>query len=249
MHLSFVDIYKKFANNDVILEYTKKIRLMTRIITFCMSINIICCIIYPFFNVIFFAKKKVLSFGFLLAFTDPKTDFGFYINFIFQQNCWIFGGFTYIAVFRTFWLLIGQIIVKNELLKTMIYDLKKLVEDNDNGNHNKNVSAKLSEIVDFHISYLKYIDDFEILAKKFFFVLASSTTIQVSITLLVLTLEVIFCVILKMFLLNSILIYIAKLVSWIFHNIRWDRSIDDYLCEWYFSRIKGGILFLLLCYI
>lgn len=192
MHLSIVDIYKRFANNDVMLEYTKKIRLMTRIISFCLSINVFCSVMYPFINAIFIEKQKVLSFGFLLPFTDPKTNFGFYINFLYQQNCWIFGGVTYMAVFRTCWLFIGQIVIKTELLKYMIQNLKELLDNNDDGKQNKNISLKLSEIVDFHISYLNNIEEFEKIANGFFFVLASTTTFQVSIILLVLTTEVFF---------------------------------------------------------
>lgn len=197
MHLSFVDIYKKFSNNDVILENTRKIQLMTQIISISMSTNIICSIIYPYINAIFIEKKKVLSFGFLLPFSDPKTDFGFYINYIFQQNCWVFGGMANMGVFRVFWMLIGQIVIKAELLKCMIQSLRELVDANLDGKNNKKISLQLSEIIDFHISYLQYIEGFETVANSFFFVFASTTTFQVSIILLVLTYEVISFSILK----------------------------------------------------
>lgn len=192
MHLSFLDVYKRFGNNDVLLEYTKKIKIVTQIITFCLTLNVICALVYPWINAIFIEKKKALGFGFLLPFADPKTEVGFYIDFWFQQNCWSFGGVAYVACFRTYYLLIGQLVIKIELLKCMIKDLKLLIDDNEDKKQNEKISKQLSDIVDFHISYLEFIDDFEAVANSFFFVLASSLTFQVSIILLVLTKEVIF---------------------------------------------------------
>lgn len=153
--------------------------------------NTTCGCIYPMIDAIFIKKKKVLSFGFLLPFIDPTTNFGFYINFFHQMWCFILGGCGYASVFRSYWLIIGQLIIKIEILKYNTNNLMELIENNNDGKQDKKISLALSEIVELHIGYLNFMNTLENIGNKFLFVQASSTTAHISIVLVVLYIKVI----------------------------------------------------------
>lgn len=190
INLSFIEIYTKYGEIDFILDYTKKMQLLLRILSISILANVSSGCIYPIIVAIFIQKKKVLSYGFLLPFIDPATSIGFYINFLWQMWGFILGGFGYAAVFRTFWLMTGQLVITIEVLKYKMNNLMDIIENNEDGKKDKLISLELSEIVEYHIKYLKFVNTLENFGNKMLFVQASSTTVHISILLLILTIKV-----------------------------------------------------------
>lgn len=190
INLSFLEIYKKYGEIDFILEYTKKMQLLLRILSLSILANVSSGCIYPIIDILYIRKKKVLSFAFLLPFIDPVTEIGFYLNFLWQMWHFILGGFGYAAVFRTFWLMTGQLVITIEVLKYKMNNLMEIIENNEDGKKDKLISSELSEIVEYHIIYLEFVNTLENFGNKILFVQASSTTVHISIILLVLTLKV-----------------------------------------------------------
>lgn len=155
LHLDFIAFHKKYADNNILLDYNKKTRRLNNVLCACIVLFAFCSILYPLIDALFLQKKKVLGFGFLIPFTDPATDFGFYINFAFQCSNIVTAGVGYIAIFRLYWLLFGHLCTKLEVLTSMVEDIKEITENNESGKHDSTISKKLNDIVDFHIDYLE----------------------------------------------------------------------------------------------
>lgn len=157
IHLEIVDFHKQFSEQNLLLEYNKKIKPVNNFFGFGGIFLIVVCILYPIIDSIFFAKKKVLCFGFLIPYVDPEEIVGYLCTFVFQNIQVSVLALGYATCLRMFWIFFAHAIARIDLLIITVSDLTKHTTDNDDHEKHTVMTKKLDEIIELHNEYLRFI--------------------------------------------------------------------------------------------
>lgn len=158
LHLDIIEFHKKNADKQLLFDYNKKLQFFNKVFGIIMIISVIICMLYPMFDSVFLAKKKVLGFGSLLIFTDSEKNIIYICNYVFQNIQAALVGYGYDVFIRIYWLMFAQACSRIDLLKNTVKDLNEHIIDSDDENQNKIVTSKLNDIAQLHEDYLRFND-------------------------------------------------------------------------------------------
>lgn len=247
LHLSFVEFHKKYAEYNLLFDYNKKIKRCVDLLTKILIPSFLLCIIYPIIALVI-QKKKVLCFSFVLPFIDVNTNFGYSVNYLYQSSQVVVATIGYMTFFRIFWLLFGNALVRVDLLKEFLDELKDTDDD-------ATITRKIKEIIDLHLEYMRFeiptglpiffkflflfssIESIEEVGSTPIFTLAVSTVMQVSIVLLVLSIEMWYPGISVIIVATATLLSVCTLGTIL--EIKYDQfNAALYTTPWYMMSLK-----------
>lgn len=158
LHLDIIDFHKNFKNHPILFKYNLKVKYANYFFLMTGVIAVLACTAFPIVDFLFLSKKKVLCFGFLIPFTDPDENFGYFLTYVFQILQVVILAYGYITFTRIYWLYCAHANVIIDVLENSVEALNENITDDNDEGQNQLLTKKLSDIVKLHNAFLRFLN-------------------------------------------------------------------------------------------
>lgn len=187
MHLQLIDFHMKNLERGILFFYNKKLKLLTNLASGILCVCFSACMIYPVIDTLFNRNGKVLTFACIVPFTDPHSNFGYFINLTNQSLLITYACYGYVIFLRLYLLMFVHLCVRVDVLVEVANELHGHIIECGTAAQNRVVTLKLTEIVQLHLEFLSFFGRYNVFARHPLFIQAISTVVQVALVLFVLS--------------------------------------------------------------
>lgn len=181
--------YKKTTSDkleqEILLKYTKLLKRCVLFFSIIFLGGVLLCGFLPLM-VFLLNGEKILPFGVIIPLTNPNTDDGYQLNFLYQVSCmfWTPPGLT--ASQNVYFALVFNICIQYDLLVLKLQVLDEMIARNEKGELDMQLRETLVEIVQNQQRLADFITTIENLYATQTFVEVGSNAMQIVVTLFVL---------------------------------------------------------------